>query len=183
MKSLLLPGYLPQLRPEFFGPTPENTHPACRLTENLGQEIDEICYINYISGMQRLNHRRKGVPMRRLVLILSGIILLSGSAAAPCASGETYGQLRALKRRAATVMRQKNDFVARVLQSYDIRHERTEEGVVTRLQIGSSWTDVNRIEIVPLVLEEEHGIRVMGHEIFFYTEGQILHLVSALTIR
>jgi hypothetical protein len=39
------------------------------------------------------------------------------------------------------------------------------------------------IEIVPLVREGEHGLNVMGHEIFFYTEGQILLLVSELAIR
>ncbi|MBW1676463.1 MAG: hypothetical protein JRF30_03180 [Deltaproteobacteria bacterium] len=122
--------------------------------------------------------------MKRRILMLSAIIFLAAFVAAPpWASGETYGQLRALKRRAATVMRQKNDFVARVLHSYDIPYQRTEQGVVTRLQIRNNWLDVNRIEIVPLVREGEYGLQVMGHEIFFYTEGQILHLVSELTIR
>lgn len=122
--------------------------------------------------------------MKRRILMLSAIIFLAAFVAAPpWASGETYGQLRALKRRAATVMRQKNDFVARVLHSYDIPYQRTEQGVVTRLQIRNNWLDVNRIEIVPLVQEGEYGLQVMGHEIFFYTEGQILHLVSELTIR
>ena len=122
--------------------------------------------------------------MKRRILVLSAIIFLAAFVAAPpWASGETYGQLRALKRRAATVMRQKNDFVARVLHSYNISHQRTEQGVVTRLQIRNNWLDVNRIEIVPLVREGEYGLQVMGHEIFFYTEGQILHLVSELTIR
>jgi len=122
--------------------------------------------------------------MKRRILMLSAIIFLAAFVAAPpWASGETYGQLRALKRRAATVMRQKNDFVARVLHSYDIPYQRTEQGVVTRLQIRNNWLDVNRIEIVPLVREGEYGLQVIGHEIFFYTEGQILHLVSELTIR
>ena len=122
--------------------------------------------------------------MKRRVLMLSAIVFLAAFAAAPpWAFTETYGQLRALKRRAATVTRQKNDFVARVLHSYNIPYQLTKEGVVARLQIGNNWLDVNRIEIVPLVQEGEHGLQVMGHEIFFYTEGEILHLVSALTIR
>jgi hypothetical protein len=122
--------------------------------------------------------------MKRRVLLLSAIVFLAAFAAAlPLASAESYGQLRALKRRADTVTRQKNDFVARVLHSYGIPYQRTEKGVVTRLQIGTNWLDVNRIEIVPLVREGEHDLQVMGHEIFFYTEGEILHLVSALTIR
>ena len=122
--------------------------------------------------------------MKCRALVLSAIIFLAAFAAAPpWASSENYGQLRALKRRAATVTRQKNDFVARVLHSYNIPYQLTKEGVVARLQIGNNWLDVNRIEIVPLVQEGEHGLQVMGHEIFFYTEGEILHLVSALTIR
>ena len=122
--------------------------------------------------------------MKRRVLVLSAVIFLAAFAAAPpWASTETYGQLRALKRRAATVTRQKNDFVARVLHSYNIPYRLTGEGVVARLRIGTNWRDVNRIEIVPLVQEGEYGLQVRGHEIFFYTEGKILHLVSALTIR
>lgn len=121
--------------------------------------------------------------MKRRILVLSAIIFLAAFAVAlPWASAETNGQLRALKRRAEIVTRQKNDFVARVLNSYDIPYQRTEQGVVSRLQIGTEWLDVNRIEIVPLVREGEHGLEVTGHEVFFYIEGEILHLVSALTI-
>ena len=122
--------------------------------------------------------------MKCRVLVLSAAIFLATFAAAPpWASAETYGQIRALKRRADTVMRQKNDFVSRVLHFYGIPCQCTKQGVVTRLQIGSNWLDVNRIEIVPLVRQGEYGLQLMGHEIFFYTEYEILHLVSALTIR
>jgi hypothetical protein len=122
--------------------------------------------------------------MKRRSLVLSAIILLAAFASAPpLAYGEYYGRLRALKHRAGIVMRQKNDFVARVLHSYKIPHKLTDQGVVAQLQIGTKWQDVNRIEIVPLVREGESGLQVMGHQIFFYTEGEILHLVSALTIR
>ena len=122
--------------------------------------------------------------MKRRSLVFSAIILLAAFAVAPpWAYGENYGRLRALKHRAGIVTRQKNDFVARVLHSYNIPHKLTEQGVVARLQIGTEWRDVNRIEIVPLVREGESGLQVMGHEIFFYTKGEILHLVSALTIR
>jgi len=123
--------------------------------------------------------------MKRWVLV-SGVVFfflavfLGGE---PWASDGTYGQLRALKRRAATVMRQKNDFVARVLHFHKIAYQVNDEGVVSRLQIGSRWLDVNRIEIIPLVREDESGLEVIGHEIFFYTEEEILHLVSSLTIR
>jgi hypothetical protein len=96
---------------------------------------------------------------------------------------QNYGQIRALQRRATIVVQRKNDFVARVLQSYKIPYQRTEEGVVHRLQMGGRWLDVNQIEIVPLVREEDGAPELLGHEIYFYTEKEILHLVSAITIR
>jgi hypothetical protein len=122
--------------------------------------------------------------MKPQALFLGAILFLAAFLAVPpLASTESYGQLRALKRRAATVTRQKNDFVARVLHSYNIPYQRAEQGVIVRLQIGAKWLDVNRIDIVPLVRKEEHSLEVIGHEIFFYTEGEILNLVSELTIR
>lgn len=101
----------------------------------------------------------------------------------PQALAQNYGQVRALKRRATTVTRQKNEFVARVLHSYDIPCQVTEQGIVARLQLDNRWYDVNQIEIVPVTREVEGGYQVTGHEIFFYTEGEVLHLVSAIRIR
>jgi hypothetical protein len=122
--------------------------------------------------------------MKRWVFVISVIMFLVALPSRPtCASDKPYGQLRALKRRAATVVLQKNDFVARVLNSHRIAYQRNKEGVVVRLQIGSKWLEVNRIEIVPMLRQGESDLDVVGHEIFFYTEGEILHLVSALTIR
>ena len=101
----------------------------------------------------------------------------------PQASAENYGQIRALKRRADTVTHQKNSFVARVLSSYKIPYQTTEQGIVVRLHIENRWYDVNQIEIVPVTREVDGGYQVIAHEIFFYTEGEILHLISAATIR
>jgi hypothetical protein len=101
----------------------------------------------------------------------------------PQASAQNYGQIRALKRRADTVTHQKNSFVARVLSSYKIPCQVTEQGIVARLQIENRWYDVNQIDIVPVMREVDGGYQVVGHEIFFYTEGEILHLVSAMNIR
>ncbi len=122
--------------------------------------------------------------MKHWVFLMSVIMFLVALPSRPApAFDKPYGQLRALKRRAATVVLQKNDFVARVLNSHRIVHQRNKEGVVVRLQIESKWLEVNRIEIVPMLRQGESGLDVVGHEIFFYTEGEILHLVSALTIR
>ncbi len=101
----------------------------------------------------------------------------------PQVSAQNYGQIRALKRRADTVTHQKNSFVARVLSSYKIPYQITEHGIVARLHIENRWYDVNQIEIVPVTREVDGGYQVIAHEIFFYTEGEILHLVSAVTIR
>lgn len=101
----------------------------------------------------------------------------------PHASAQNYGQIRALKRRADTVTHQKNSFVARVLSSYKIPYQITEQGIVARLHIENRWYDVNQIEIVPVTREVDGGYQVIAHEIFFYTEGETLHLVSAVTIR
>ena len=101
----------------------------------------------------------------------------------PEAWAQDYGQIRALKQRADTVSQQKNNFVARVLHSYNIPCQVTQEGIVARLHIQNRWYDVKQIEIVPLTREVEGGYQVIAHEIFFYTEGDILHLVSPATIR
>ena len=101
----------------------------------------------------------------------------------PQASAQNYGQIRALKRRADTVTHQKSSFVAQVLSSYKILYQSTEQGIVARLHIENRWYDVNRIEIVPVTREVDGGYQVIAHEIFFYTEGEILHLVSEVKIR
>ena len=101
----------------------------------------------------------------------------------PQASAQNYGQIRALKRRADTVTHQKNSFVARVLSSYKIPCQVTEQGIVARLHLENRWYDVIQIEIVPVTREVDGGYQVIAHEIFFYTEGEILHLVSEVKIR
>ena len=122
--------------------------------------------------------------MKRRTVLLN-IILYCGLVVLLLPDGwaQDYGQIRALERRADTVNQQKNNFVARVLHSYNIPCEVTEEGIVARLHSQNRWYDVNKIEIVPVTKEVEGGYQVIAHEIFFYTEGDTLHLVSAARIR
>ena len=101
----------------------------------------------------------------------------------PQTFAQNYGQIRALKHRATTVSQQKNHFVARVLSSYNIPYQRDKQGIVLRLHIDDRWYDVNQIEIVPVTQEGENSFKIVAHEIFFYTDKDILHLVSAVTIR
>jgi hypothetical protein len=122
--------------------------------------------------------------MKRQTIFFGILILLALFVwGLPQPSAQNYGQIRALKRRADTVTHQKNSFVARVLSSYKIPCQVTEQGIVARLHIENRWYDVNQIEIVPVMREVDGGYQVIAHEIFFYTEGEILHLVSAVTIR
>lgn len=96
---------------------------------------------------------------------------------------QSYGRIRALKERAITVIQQKNHFVTRVLDSYGIPYERNQEGVVVRIGVDNQWNDVTRIDIVPLVNDDETGFRVTAHNIFFDTNRGMFHLVSQLVIR
>ena len=121
--------------------------------------------------------KRRTVFLKIIVCCALVVLLL------PDAWTQDYGQIRALQDRADTVNSQKNTFVARVLRSYKIPCQVTDEGIVARLYIQNRWYDVKQIEIVPLVKEVEGGYQVIAHEIFFYTAGDILHLVSAATIR
>lgn len=97
---------------------------------------------------------------------------------------QEYGKVRALRQRAADVTNLKNNFVARVLTSYSIPHERNDQGVVVRIHVDRKWLNINAIEIIPILKEGKNkNQQVAAHELFFYTPDGILDLVSELTIR
>jgi len=102
----------------------------------------------------------------------------------PALHAQEYGKIRALNQRAAYVIKQRNDFVAQVLTSYAIPHERNEQGVVVRIKTDGRWLDVTTIEIVPVLKKAgDKRQQVAAHELFFYTaNGGILDLLSELTI-
>jgi len=102
----------------------------------------------------------------------------------PVAYAQEYGKIRALQQRAHYVTKQKNDFVARVLTSYQIPHERNNQDVVVRIKMEGEWINIKTIEIVPIVREsdDKHG-QVAAHELYFYTTKGILNLISELIIR
>lgn len=102
----------------------------------------------------------------------------------PLAQAQEYGKMRLLQQRAAFITQQKNNFVARVLTSYKIPHERNNQGVVVRVHIEGNWLDIKTIEIVPILREtaDKHQ-QVAAHELYFYTASGILDLVSEMTIR
>ncbi len=115
------------------------------------------------------------------ITLMAAVVLFSFS---PMARAQEFGKIRALQERAAHVTKQKNDFVIRVLISYKIPHEVNEEGVVVRINTDNKWMDIRSIEIVPVLKESADGSRqVAAHELYFFTAGGILDVISALTIR
>lgn len=118
----------------------------------------------------------------KIRIFLLGILFLF--VCGPVVQAQEYGKIRALKQRAAFVTNQKNDFVARVLTAYKIPYERNSQGAIVRINIEKSWLDITAIEIVPILRESADKSRqVIAHELYFYTAGGILDLVSELTIR
>jgi hypothetical protein len=119
--------------------------------------------------------------MKKYIVLFLLILLF---AHLPYAQSQEYGKIRALQQRAAYVTKQKNDFVARVLTSYKIPHERNDQGTVVRINMEGKWLNINTIEIIPIIKEsDDKRQHVVAHELFFYTDNNILDLVSELTIR
>jgi hypothetical protein len=118
----------------------------------------------------------------KIRIYLLALILLF--ACLPEVHAQEYGRIRALQQRAAVVIKQKNDFVSRVLTSYSILHERNVEGVVVRINVENKWLEVTAIEIVPVLKEAaDKRQQVTAQELLFYTSGGILDLVSEMIIR
>ena len=112
-----------------------------------------------------------------LVLVLFVVCL-------PAVHAQEYGKIRALQQRADFIIKLKNDFIARVLTSYTVPHERNAQGAVVRINMNGQWRDVTAIEIVPVLKEGADKIQqVVAHELFFYTSDGILDVVSELKIR
>jgi hypothetical protein len=127
----------------------------------------------------------KGYPMKLRICVLALIVLfLCLPACLPAAHAQEYGKIRALQQRAAHVINQKNDFVARVLTSYAIPHERNMQGAVVRIKMDGKWLDVTTIEIIPVLTETANKLaRVTAHELLFSTAEGTLDLTSELTVR
>jgi hypothetical protein len=119
--------------------------------------------------------------MKTLIHLLALVLLL---VCLTPANAQEYGKIRALQQRAAQVIRMKNDFVARVLTSYAIPHERNAQGIVTRIGMDGRWLNVNAIDIVPVTGEvaDKHQ-RLAYHELLFHTADGTLDLLSDLAVR
>jgi hypothetical protein len=105
-------------------------------------------------------------------------------ALSPMAHAQEFGKVRALQQRTAQVIKQKNDFIAKVLTSYGVAYERNAQDIVVRINMDGQWQNVTSIEIVPIIKEgSEKQQKVAAHELFFFTANGILDLLSDLVIR
>lgn len=119
------------------------------------------------------------MKIRNVILV---IIMLSFTVTA--AYAQEFGKIRALAERAATIIKKKNDFVAKALVPYAIPHERNDQGIVVRIKVEGRWLTVTGIEIIPVLVElPDKSQNVTAHELFFYTNEGTLALLSDLTIR
>ena len=119
--------------------------------------------------------------MKKNVCLLAFILF---SVYLPTVHAQEYGKLRLLQQRADHVIKKKNDFIARVLTSYNIDHELNGQGVVVRINVESQWLNVNAIEVVPILkATTDKYQQVVAHDLFFDTTNGILNVVSELTIR
>jgi hypothetical protein len=119
--------------------------------------------------------------MMKIRVYLCSLILLF--VLLPVAHAQEFGKIRALQQRAAHVIKQKNDFIAKVLTSYAVPYERNAQGVVVRINMDGQWQEVTTIEIVPVLKGvSEKQQKVAAHELFFFTANGILDLFSDLAI-
>jgi hypothetical protein len=119
--------------------------------------------------------------MKKIVCLLA---LLLFFVYLPAVHAQEYGKLRILQQRADHIIKKKNDFIARVLTSYNIPHERNAQGIVVRINVDGQWLNVTAVEVVPVLKEttDKHQ-QVASHELYFHTAHGILNVVSELTIR
>jgi len=114
--------------------------------------------------------------MQKRILALAVLFVLS---VLPAGYAQDDGKLRAMQQRAAVITKQKNDFVVRVLNSYKIAYELNAEGTVVRINMNGQWLDVKGLDIVPVTKETAEKRQVLvGHELYFYTQNEILDLLS-----
>ena len=119
-----------------------------------------------------------------LACLVSLLVFLSFPALGPAADrAGGYGQIRALEQRGVEVTALKNRFLTHVLDAYQVPYERNPDGMVVRIQVESLWHRIEAVEIVPVALREGETLDVTGHEIFFYTDGGVFHIVTPLTAR
>src|SRR3990172_7299209 len=94
----------------------------------------KIC-VNTIPAAFRLlyaGYSGRGITMKIRFYFFAVFLLLVCLPAVQGADAE-YGKIRALQQRAAHIIRQKNDFISRVLTSYSIPYKCNADGVVVSI--------------------------------------------------
>jgi len=117
-----------------------------------------------------------------LAVIIAAAVSMAPLQAPGAGTGQA-GLSRAQEQRVADVVRMKNDFVRRLLERNGTPYRLDRTGIVVQLRIDNRWQPVKKTEIVPVVRDDDRGVQVVIHEIYFYTGAGVYRLVSDLTVR
>ena len=120
----------------------------------------------------------KGAWFLCLTLFLFSVFSLISSLHA-----RSPGQIKAMEERAETVTKRKSRFVAKVLDQHNILYRVNKSGIVTHVNATGEWVAVRRLDILPMVRYGGDVDEVVGHEIFIYTDGETVRLLSYLKVR
>lgn len=88
-----------------------------------------------------------------------------------------------MEERADTVSKRKNRFVTRILDQQRINYLVDRHGIITQISVTGNWLKVMRLDVVPMVKLGGRVDEVVGHEIFIYTEGETIRVLSILKAR
>ncbi len=122
--------------------------------------------------MKATNHWRYGIALMLILFFLPPLI-----------HGTESSRLRIIKNRAEIIVKRKNLFIERVLNSYSILFKKNQQGVIVKIFLSEKWYELERIEIIPQMDSKGRPISGGGHEIYFLTtDGQALLLISNIRI-
>lgn len=122
--------------------------------------------------MKNTNHWRYGIVLMLTLFFLPQLL-----------HGTESSRLRIIKNRAEIVVKRKNLFIERVLNSYGISFRKNRQGVVVGIFLSEKWYELERIEIIPQMDSKGRPISGGGHEIYFLTtDEQTLLLISNIRV-
>ena len=111
------------------------------------------------------------------------VFLLCSLLLAPRVQARSAGQIKAMKQRADSVIKQKNRFVTKVLQKHGISCETDINGMITRINAHGDWVPVRKLDIVPVPKAGGEADEVVSHEVLIYTDGETVRLFSDIKVR
>jgi hypothetical protein len=83
-----------------------------------------------------------------------------------------------MENRAKSVTLRKNRYVAQVLDEQGIGYMLDEHGLLTQVSLDGTWSEVERVDVVPMTRYQEGGTEVVGHEVYIFTPDRTIRLFS-----